>query len=272
MTVTVALLGVGADSTNSGPTPPVYQNQHFEYIPIPESRGREGTIEEKTYGNTDLRHQSGSIADYLEYIQPREQDSPEITGDELAQWPLHHDPNLDEFTYGETSGRSAYLSVLRNLNEGDVVAFYTGLKNKTHDYTHRYIIGYFTVDTIVDFQSLSEPTETQFSNLSEAKREAIMNDHKENAHAKRFFATGKITPGDGLVIVDGRDPGGRLDKTFRISKHRGGGHHYLTDELEEVFEPEQGGNPERNAYLGGIKKAHRLKIPSDEFIDFIESF
>jgi len=271
MIVTVALLGVGADSTNSAPTPPVYQGQHFEYIPIPESGGKEATIEEKTYGNTDLRHQSGSIADYLEYIRPREQESRKITGDELAHWPLHHDPNLDELTYGETSGRSAYLSVLRNLNEGDVVAFYTGLKNERHDYTHRYIIGYLTVDAVVDFQSLSDTTESQFSKLPETKREEIMNDHRQNAHAKRFFATGEITSEDGLVIVDGRSPGGRLDETFRISKHRGGGHHYLTDELEEVFEPEQGGNPGRNSYLGGIKKAHRLKIPSDEFVEFIES-
>lgn len=269
--MTIALLGVGADSTNSAPTPPVYDNQNFEYIPIPESQGKGGTTEKKTYGNTSLRHTSGSIANYLDYIHPQEQDSPKITGEELATWPLHHDPNFNELTYGETSGRSAYLSVLRSLNEGDMVAFYTGLKNTHHDYTHRYIIGYFTVNKVVDFQSLSETTETRFSDLSKAEQESVINDHRDNAHAKRFFATGEITPKDGLVIIDGCKPGGRLNDAFRISEHRGGGHHYLTNELQELFEPEKGGNPERNAYLGGIKKAHQLNIASDEFINLIQS-
>lgn len=261
---------MAADSTNSSPTPPVYQNDYFEYIPIPESQGTKGTTEKKTYGNTDLRHGTGSMAEYLDYILPKEQESDKITGEELAQWPLHHDPNFDALTYGETAGRSAYLSVLRSLTEGDIVAFYTGLKNDEQDYTHRYIIGYFTVDSVLDFQSLSGTNGTRFSSLSEEEQVRIMNEHKENAHAKRFFATRKVAPNDGLIIVDGCEPGGRLDKAFRISNHRGGGHHYLTDELQREFQPEEGGNPERNAYLGGIKKAHRLKISPDEFRELVE--
>jgi hypothetical protein len=109
-----------------------------------------------------------------------------------------------------------------------------------------------------------------FTELSDDEQQAVMADHPENAHAKRFRATGAINDGDGLVIVDGREPGGLLDRAVRISEHRGGAHHYLSDEWQERLDPAPSGNPERNAYLGGIKQAHQLRISADEFREYIE--
>lgn len=269
--MTVALLGVGADSTNSSPTPPIYPDSTFEYIPIPESRGPEGTTETRTYGNTGLRHQDISMANYLDSIEPKEDDGPRVTGNQLADWPLHYDPNFEALTYGETTSRGAYTKILRGLDEGDIVAFYTGLRGEDASYRHRYIIGYFTVEEIVDCQSLRyDGQEVSFSDLPSNQQSELMESHSENAHAKRFRASGAIANNDGLVIVEGKKPGGLLDKAFQISEHSGGGHHYLTDELQQSFAPDQGGNPERNAYLGGIKKGHRLDIPSREFRDIVE--
>jgi hypothetical protein len=267
----VALLGVAADTTNSSPTPPVYPDNTFEYIPIPEAQGPEGTTENKTYGNTKLRHRDATAAEYLDSIQPSEDEGPEVTGDKLAEWPLHYDPNFDALTYGESTNRGSYTKILRSLDEGDTVAFYTGLRGADASYTHRYIIGYFTVEDIVDFQKLEGDGEpVTFSELPSQKQEEIMARHSENAHAKRFKATGNIADNDGLVIVEGKEPGGLLDKAFRISEHHGGGHHYLTDELQEKLPPKPGGNPSRNAYLGGIKKAHSLNISSEGFRNILE--
>lgn len=262
---------MGADSTNSSPIPPVYSDNKFEYIPIPESRGPEGTTEKRTFGNSKLRHQDASMADYLDYIKPTEDDSKKYTSDRLAGWPLHYDPNFEALTYGESTSRGSYTRVIRNLSEGDVVAFYTGLKGDDTKYTHRYIIGYFTVDSIIDFQGLSrDGEEIRFSDLSAGEQNDLIEQHKENAHAKRFEASGEIADNDGLVIIDGKKPGGLLDEAFRISQHSGGGHHYLTEELQEEFSPEQGGNPKRNAYLGGIKQAHKLDISLDRFRKIVE--
>jgi hypothetical protein len=268
--MTVALLGIGADSTNTTPTPPVYPDGTFEYIPIPESKGPSGTVERRTYGNSDLRHRDATIADYLDSITPGG-DGPTYTGRQLADWPLHHDPNFTALTYGETTSRGSYTKILRTLSPGDIVAFYTGLRSDDAGYRHRYIIGYFTVSDVIDCQDIPRGERSvSFSDLPAKEQETLMETHAANAHAKRFTASGDIADNDGVVIVDGTDPGRLLDEAVRISTHNGRGHHYLTDELQQRFDPEPGGNPDRNAYLGGIKKAHTLRIAPDSFRQIVE--
>jgi len=268
----IALLGIGADSTNSAPTPPVSDDGRFEYIPIPEKRGPDGTAETRTYGTTPLRHREGTMADYLETIRPRPgtEEPAEYTGPELAGWPLHHDPNFEALTYGETTSRAAYTSLLTDLEAGDGAAFYTGLRDGDTGYRHRYLIGYFTVREVLDCRRIAHGGEqVSFTDLPAADQAALLDRHAENAHAKRFQATGRINDGDGLVIVDGERPGGLLDRAVRISAVNSGGHHYLTDDLQAALDPVPGGNPDRNAYLGGIKPAHELRICVDELEDVI---
>lgn len=267
----VALVGVGADSTNTQPIPPIDRDGAFEYIPIPEREGPEGTLEERTYGNTELHNRDGVVADYVDHIVPKQEGSMR-TGSELEDWPFHHDPNFDALTYGECTSRGVYIRKLRQLDRGDIVAFYTGLRHPDSRFTPRYLIGYFTVADIIDCQAiLFNGTTVGFAALPEAEQEQLLGNHSANAHAKRYFASGNLPSGDGLVIVNGEEPGGLLDRAMRISEHHDGGHHYLTDDLETRFSPVAGGNPDRNAYLGGIKQAHLLEIDSEEFIEFIES-
>jgi len=265
--VTVALLGVAADSTNAAPTPPVYPDRAFEYVPIPEGHGPDGTTEQRTYGTATLRRQDGTMADLLEAIWPRPwADNRKYTGDRLADWPLHHDPNFEALTYGETTNRGAYTALLTDLDPGDGVAFYTGLRREDSRYTHRYLIGYFTVASVLDCRALERDGEqVSFEALSQAAQERLMARHGDNAHAKRFQAGGELENGDGLVIVDGTEPGGLLERAVPISRHRSGGHHYLTDEFQAALDPEPGGNDDRNAYLGGIKPAHRLRVSVEQF-------
>ncbi|MDX1747726.1 MAG: hypothetical protein R3324_17465, partial [Halobacteriales archaeon] len=223
----VALVGIGADSTNTEPIPPVDRSRAFEYIPIPEREGPGGTVEERTYGNTKLRHRDGMVADYVERIVPSS-DGPERTGTVLAEWPFHHDPNFDALTYGESTSRGAYVKKLRRLTPGDVVAFYTGLRHPDSRFTHRYLIGYFSVTDVIDFQAIQTDGETaRFTDLPDGEQDRLVGRHAANAHAKRYLATGHLPSGNGLVIVDGEEPGGLLDRAIRISEHHGGGHHYL---------------------------------------------
>jgi len=277
--MTVALIGVGADTTNAAPTPPVYPDGTFEYIPIPEARGPEGTVETATFGSRSLRHADGCLADALDSITPSPADGQTLTGQGLAEWPLHHDPNFEALTYGETTSRPAYTKLLASLEPGDAVAFYTGLCAAKRDgdrcgrqgYSHRYLIGYFTVNDVVDFGMIRRNgATTSFSDLPRDEQRSLMDAHRENAHAKRFRASRSINDGDGLVIVDGREPGGLLDRAVRISEHDGGAHHYVSDPWQERLDPAPSGKPDRNAYLGGIKQAHRLRISAREFRNAVE--
>ena len=249
--MTVVLVGVGADSTNAQPLPSVDDQGHFEYIPIPES---EPTTESATYGSVSLRHGDGTLADALTGIDPTGGGSYTVTETELAAWPLHHDPNFAALTYGESPSRPAYTAVLETLTPGDCLAFYTGLAAPAASYTHRYVIGYFTVDAVYRLP----PTDP----------ESLLAAVPANAHLKRYAAAGSIA--DGTVVVAGREPGGRLPQAVRISTHHGGPHHYLTEAYDDQWDPAPSGNSDRPAYLGGIKQIHRCRIPPATFLDTID--
>lgn len=251
--MTVALIGIGGDSTNMTPIPPVYPDGTFEYLPIPESKP---SIEPMTYGHIPLRHDVGTAADYLDGIDPDGNGTDPVTGTELANWQIHHDPNFAALTYGETGSRGAYTALLRDLATGDVIAFYTGLQG-TSDYTHRYLIGYMTVETVYDCR------EQALERYSPAEQAEMLDTLAANAHVKRYRATGEFD--DGLVLIDGKPPGGRLEQAIRISTHHGGGHHYLTESLQQQFQPAGSGQADKPAYLGGVKQAHRLQLSADTF-------
>lgn len=272
--MTVLLVGIGADTTNCAPTPPVYDDGRFEYVPIPERGGRTGTAETRTYGNTSLRHAERPLSSFVEEIYPTGRRESRRTGPDLESWPLHYDPNLEALTYGETASRAAYVRRLRQLEPGDIIAFYTGLQSPDGGPRHRYLIGAFTVDSILDCQRI--PHDGERYHLGELPTEiaqSVMDTHAENAHAKRFFATGELAaPNDGLIIADGREPGGRFDRAVRISQSGNGPHHYLRDALERRWSPEPNGRPSTNAYLGGVKPAHLLDIDADAFWADLESY
>jgi len=243
----IVLSGIGADTTNASPTPRVYEDGGFDYVPIPET-AHDTTVETRTYADVPTRQ--GTAADYLDRVYPGGGDE-SVEGVSLADWPLHHDPNFQALTYGER--RPAYVERLRRLDEGDAVAFYTGLVDGSSDAPHRYVIGYFVVENVVYFEDFDD----------EEARSRIR-EHPENAHAKRFEATGEVD--DNLVIVEGK-AGSLFDTAFRISQRTPSGHYYLRDSLQDALDPEPSGRDDRNAYLGGIKQAHVLRVSTDTFLE-----
>jgi len=241
--MTVVLSGVAGDTTNVSPVPRLHDGSSFDYLPIPE-RDRDATTEKTTYSDWYMPEEGTTADEYLEEIRPRGDGSLRISGDEIGDWPLHHDPNFDALTYGER--RPAYVNRLRELDEGDGVVFYTGLR--TDAGLHRYLVGYFVVNEAVYVGGMED----------EEARE-VLRRHPRNAHTKRFEATGEVD--EDLVIVDGKD-GAVFEEAHRISRRSDNGHYYLYDHLSEELEPLS-----KEPYLGGVKQAHTFDVSVGEFLD-----
>ena len=279
--MTVALIGVGVDTTNSNPYPKIYEDSSFEYVPIPEAHD---TTENLTYDSIARQHKSGhlqpadtddeTLADVLAEISPEENEGDTLTGSDLEKYPLHYDPNFDFLTYGEV--KTAYRNKINRLDpdNDDVIAFYTGLTTPEDDTPHRFIIGFFTVREVIDFKSMigdsipfasDEQERVIVGELPSDTGEQVTNElegHTENAHVKRYLATETIDKD--LMIVDGTEPGRLLKHAYPISQPVSGGHAF-TEEVEREFNILSTKEHRETGWLGGFKKAHLLGLSGPEF-------
>ncbi|MCI0744394.1 MAG: hypothetical protein L0Y58_03210 [Verrucomicrobia subdivision 3 bacterium] len=127
------LLRVGIDSGCGGIQGPLFDNGTFEFVCIPDNKG----VSAHTYGNC-LGRYGRPFADYF----------PPSRRALMRGRHVHVDPEFDTFTYGDptTPKRS-----LRQLNPGDVLAFYCGLQRWDDDTgwcaerPALYLVGYFVV-------------------------------------------------------------------------------------------------------------------------------
>ena len=233
--MTVVLAGIGADSTNLGALGPLYDDGRFEYVPIPE-KTRE-TTETETLGTWQLRVGTGVAADLTTRIRPQPVRDGErsVSGTDLESWPLHHDPNLEALTYGEH--RPGYVSKLRTLKPGDIVGFYAGLRRVDGERAHRYLIGYFTVESVATIDP----------ETSHEDRERILAANPHNAHAKRARDGELYLSEKTVVIVDGREPGGLFDRDpvrmseYTVKPGNERAQYYLRDEVAEAWRIVEGG-------------------------------
>lgn len=215
------LLRVGID-TNCGGLAPIFEDGSFEYIPIPEGYD---SREERTYGTINGRC-GKPLSDFLP--------------GQFSICPVHYDPEFETCTYGDpTTKRSRLLK----LAHGDLLVFYAGLDPYNNIKYERalYIIGYFTVDKVIDFNGLS--------NQDMEKYVCIYNN---NAHIKRTI--GPLN----LVIVAGiREISMLLEKAIKISQLkkdcRGSRYHVVSKEMEKLL-----------GIKGSIQRAATPRIITDE--------
>lgn len=260
--MTVVLCGVGADTGNVRPVPAVDVEGRFEYVPIPE---KGATAETATFGSIARRHGEGSLATLLDGVRPGSDGEWVTDPDAVASSAVHHDPNLDALTYGEH--RPGYVNRLATLDPGDVVAFYAGFRSATSTFKHRYLFGYFTV--------ADDPVRLT-PEMDRAEKAAILAEHPENAHAKRFREHGDLYYHDPaftdrpetVVVVPGREPGGVLERAIRLSDDRRGPNYYMADTVASALAPASGGD--HGVHLGGIKPAIRCDVDPEEFVAFVE--
>lgn len=253
--MTVVLAGVGADTTNVGVLGPLYDDGRFEYVPIPEKTSE--TDETETFGSWPLRARGGVAADLTTRVRPRPigDDELVLTGEDLAAWPLHRDPNFKALTYGEH--RAGYVSRLRELEAGDAVGFYAGLSDGER--AHRYLIGSVTVSEIT-VVTPETPVE---------KREAIIERFPENAHAKRASGGEFYRSEKPVVLVSGREPGGLFDRDpLRISDY------YVADGNERAQYYLRDAVAERLSVVAGrknmtFKPAYECALSGEAFDDLL---
>ena len=260
--MTVVLCGVGADTGNVDPVPPVADDGRFEYVPIPE---KGPTSETATLGTMARRYGEGSLADLLDRVRPGSEG--DWTSDDAAirDQPVHHDPNFDALTYGEH--RPGYVAKLRTLEPGDVVAFYGGFPSPSAAYKHRYLVGWFTVERA---PASLDP------GASHAEKAAVFDDHPHNAHAKRFAAHGDCYYHDPaftdrpetVAVVPGREPGGLLDRAIRLTDRRQGPNYYMAAGVADALDPASVG--ENGVHMGGFKPAIRCAIDAERFRRFLD--
>ena len=197
------LLRVGIDKGCGGTLAPIFEDGTFEYIPIPEEDPE--STETRTYNNTFGRY--GEI--FGLYV-------PNKIKNEI----MHFDPEFDTFTYGDSTSKRKFLL---KLKKNDLLVFYAGLTPYENDKCPDglYIIGYFTVKAIVDFNDLSDEETQKYS-------EKFSN----NAHIKR-----KMDQKD-LIIVSGDESHSKLLRTpILISEPKlniaGRLYHAVSREMEE---------------------------------------
>ena len=121
----------------------------------------------------------------------------------LQDAPVNYDPEFETFTYWDPT--TVKRNYLLKLDKGDLLVFYAGLKpyeNSVYD-TALFLIGYFTIDRIIDFDKKKEQIP------------AYCEEFTNNAHVRRDNWYYK------LVIATGDKKKSRLlDRAVKISERR----------------------------------------------------
>jgi Nucleotide modification associated domain 3 len=179
----MALLRVGVDSGSGGIDGPIFADETFEFVPIPDSRG----IDERTYGSCQGR--SGTrLCDFF----------PPARRSAMHSQSMHFDPEFSTFTYGDPTSPKAGL---RRLTNGDMLVFYAGLQGHNCDVPPAlYLIGYFEVD---------------FAGLAPDLSEDQIRSCRENFHVRH--STVYRAQQRRLVLVKGASGSRLLTKAVKIS-------------------------------------------------------
>lgn len=194
------LLRVGIDKGCGGTLGPIFEDGSFEFVPIPE---RFPLLGASTYND-----RIGRMGKRLSTYVPSS----------LKNAPMHEDPEFLSNTYGDPTVKRYYLL---KLTKGDLLVFYAGLRPFTTDKHEEalYIIGYFRVKRVTDFNILSN-----------AERDELRRTYSNNAHLKR-----QNTLND-LVIVAGDEHSRLLKTALLLSEKRPNRAGRLTDALSSEME------------------------------------
>jgi Nucleotide modification associated domain 3 len=198
------LLRVGIDKGTDGALAPIFSNGTFEYIPLSEKN--QNTQETKTFNNT-----KGVNGVYFSHYLPKK----------IENRKLHFDPEFETFTYGDQTAKRNYLL---KLNKNDLIVFYSGLtphENQIYE-EGLYIIGYFTVENVIDFNTLSGDETIYQSKIL-----------KNNAHIKSNSL-------ENLVIIKGQNKSSKLiEKAILISQKKlnkiGRHYHAVSPTMEKLL-------------------------------------
>ncbi len=205
------LLRVGIDKSSDGVLAPIFPDGSFEYIPLSEKD--EKSTEKRTYMN--LTGKNGKpLSDYL---PPK-----------VANRKVHLDPEFTTFTYGDVGRKAGYL---KKLKPGDILVFYAGFTPylKSEHPETLYIIGYFTVMEIIDFQEIMDSHPTSTSKISRIRRK-----YPDNSHPKRELDLHEL-----VMVVGDPEQSKLLEKAILLGQKKlnkiGRYYHAVSPQMEELL-------------------------------------
>jgi len=214
------LVRVGADLSAGGGSwngPVDSETGDFVYVAIPENRALHAGME-KPYSALEpsLARFGVSLPAHLRLRH------------------MHLDPDFAHLTYGDQGERAKQLTA--NLQRGDVIVFYAGLKDSRGAMQLVYaIIGVFLVDELVRASDIP------------------VTDRDVNAHSRRI-----LEPGATDLIVRGRPRvSGRLDRCLPIGEYRDRAYRMRLDLLEAW-----GGLSVKDGYLQRSARLPRFLDPA----------
>lgn len=206
------LLRVGIDSGCGGIQGPLFSDESFEFVCIPDNQ-RVSAHKYGTLIGKNGRPQS-------DYFSARKREV-------IAQQHIHLDPEFETFTYGDpTSSKRS----LQKLERGDYLIFYCGLQEwdeeigwRTDNSPALYIVGYF----VVEFAGMA----------ADFPKATLEKKFGQNFHVRYPSIFEKQQ--DDLVLVKGGPQSRLLEKAHCISSvgvdRSGQPLKVLSPEMQEVF-------------------------------------
>jgi hypothetical protein len=236
----VAMVRIGIDTGSGGIHGPLFRDDTFEYIPIPDGFGKD----ERTYGNTTGRY-GKKLVEYF----------PETRKAKVANQAIHFDPEFTTFTYGDPTPPKAGL---RHLQQGDMLIFYCGLEGwDFKSWPALYLMGYFEIlvaGRTSDFSA--NELETLFYENYHVKHRDIYECQKGELILVKGSSQSHLLKKAVCISEIGRDRSGRPLKV-------------LSAEMQKIFGDFDGKISFQRSPTRWVKSAHVTRAA--EFIRSIES-
>ncbi|NIO19929.1 MAG: hypothetical protein GTN76_04105 [Candidatus Aenigmarchaeota archaeon] len=192
------MVRIGIDTGSGGIHGPLFQDNSYEYIPIPDGFG----VDQRTYGNIVGRHGRRLI----EYF-------PKAHKSKTMNQSVHFDPEFTTFTYGDPTRPKAGL---RHLQPGDMLIFYCGLEGWDFKLEPAlYLIGYFEVFIAGKVSQFSESElHDLFSENFHVRHKSIYMKQKDELVLVKGSQKSRLLSKAVLMSTFGQDRSGRPMKVL----------------------------------------------------------
>ena len=192
-----ALLRVGIDLGCGGFISPLFDDDTFELIYIPEPFPFSKMNSNSLYTYSTFMGRTGKLLhEYFDNQNHKNKMTSKI---------IHVDPDFEGFTYGDPCFNKARLA---QLNEGDYLIFYAGLKRKAEKSHFLYLVGFFEIQNAIAVKDLKD-------------RKDLLKYYSTNFHVKHeeiFLRDVTYQKNRGLKLVKGSERSRLFKKAYKLTE------------------------------------------------------
>ena len=191
----VFIINVGVNASHGQLRSPIFDNNTFEFIPIPEKGRRSSCPECKTLPKySDLK--SFNNLDLLGFIPKR-----------YHPLRVHNDPEFVDYTYGDYPTISPRAANLQKVKRGDSIFFLARLVKWRNDVFTKeagfYLIGFLEVEDILK-EAMAEP------------KRSVLREFIQNAHVQRALYNPRLW--NRFWVFKGSEHSRRFEHAIPFSK------------------------------------------------------